>query len=114
MRKLFFVHWNGLEALTLAEPLANHGFDVVIHTEPGKKVESGVEPIDVAVVSLDRLPSHGRAMADWLITSKKTRVVFVSGDPCKLEQVSTLFPTMQTCDWDELMAVLLSPMLVHE
>ncbi len=47
------------------------------------------------VISLDRLPSHGRAVAEWWVESKQRRakpLVFVGGQPDQVAIVRSKLP----------------------
>ena len=63
MSRLFYVHWNEEECRVHACQLESAGHAVDIHwsTQNHTKIEPG---IDGLVISLDRLPSHGRAVAE--------------------------------------------------
>jgi hypothetical protein len=50
---------------------------------------------DVVIIDLSRLPSHGREVAVWLRGRKATRhvpLIFVDGEPEKVERVRELLP----------------------
>ncbi len=50
---------------------------------------------DAVVISLDRLPSHGRAFAEWFRETKSRRctpIVFEGGKPDKVEVAREWFP----------------------
>jgi hypothetical protein len=64
---------------------------------------------EAVVISLDRLPAHGRAVAEWLWEAKKRRqirLIFAGGQPEKVEVAREKFPEAQFASWEELPAVL--------
>ncbi len=64
---------------------------------------------DVMVVSLDRLPSHGRAYAGWLWEAKKRQhipLVFAGGQPDKVAVARDLFPKAIFCATQEVPKVV--------
>ena len=63
MARIFYLHWNRPEAEARAAELATADHMVTCHWNTGE-VPQMREPLPEAVViSLDRLPSHGRAAA---------------------------------------------------
>jgi hypothetical protein len=104
MSRIVLVHWHAAEARELAEPLRRAGHTVVCHSEPGGKSLDKVKkkPPEVFVVSLDRLPSHGRYLGMWLRQQKSTRhipLVFAGGDPAKTQRVREVLPDAVYTDW---------------
>ncbi len=83
MAKILYVHWNEAEAAAHAEMLAASGHEVVVHASTDGKFSNEWLP-DALVISLDRLPSHGRAVAEWFWEAKKRRhipIIFTGGKP---------------------------------
>ena len=63
-----------------------------------------VKPPAAIVIDLDRLPSHGHALAAHLRQSKATRcipIVFVGGLPEKVERVRAELPDATYADWKQ-------------
>jgi hypothetical protein len=61
------------------------------------------------VISLERLPSHGRAVAQWLWGAQYRRaipIVFVGGSPDRIERARTQFGDAVFCGEHELAAVV--------
>ena len=109
MARVFVLHWNQAEAEERAEPLRRAGHSVSIHwsaaSAPGLK---GSLP-DIAVISLDRLPSHGRAVAEWLWEAKKRRhipIVFAGGVSTKVEATRQQFPLATYCPTESIAVVV--------
>jgi glutaredoxin len=95
MARIFLVHWNESELCDLAAPLLTAGHDAERHFAVDKAPSWDGFEVDVAVISLDRLPSHGREIADWIGSAKKRRhvpVVFVGGKPEKVAETRARFP----------------------
>lgn len=108
MGDVFYVHWNREEAEDRARALAAAGHEVRLHwsTEEGAKIDPLPEAL---VVSLDRLPSHGRSVAEWMWEAKKRRhvpIVFAGGKPDKVAAAKKQFPQAVFCDSDRVAAAL--------
>jgi hypothetical protein len=100
MATVFLVHWNEAEAKGMAEPLRAAGNEVRLHwrTDASAPLKDALP--DVVVISLERLPSHGRAIAEWLWEAKKRQhipVVFAGGLPEKVEATRMKFPQAVFC-----------------
>lgn len=99
MARLFYVHWNKDEALATVRALRAAGHVVHYHwdTETGPRTWKDLEanPPDAIVVSLERLPSHGRRVAMVVRERKKMRgvpVVFVDGAQERVAKRRAEFP----------------------
>jgi hypothetical protein len=71
--------------------------------------EVKANPPTAVVISLRRLPSHGREVADVLWYTKWGRaipIVFFDGQPDKVEATRAKFPAARFVDWAELPALL--------
>lgn len=101
MARLFYVHWNKAEALETVRRLRDAGHTVVHHysTEEGagadawKQIKS--RPPDALVISLVRLPSHGRRIAAVTLETKRLRdvpIAFVDGEIEKVKVAKAQFP----------------------
>ena len=101
MARVFYVHWNREEALATVRDLREAGHTVLCHysTEEGagadawKKIKA--RPPDAIVVSLTRLPSHGRRIAVVTLETRKLAdvpVVFVDGEAEKVKTARQQFP----------------------
>lgn len=99
MARLYYVHWNEEECRAHARDLESAGHEVECHGSQDAHAKIGDE-IDVLVVSLDRLPSHGRAIAEWFWEAKKRRVkplIFVGGEREKVADAKKKFPSAVFC-----------------
>jgi hypothetical protein len=99
MARLFYLHWNKDEVLERVEPLRAVGHVVSCHssTDVPPKITA---PPDVFIVSLARLPSHGRAFAQWTRERKDMRevpLVFVDGTEEKVQAAREKFPGAVFC-----------------
>lgn len=109
MKKIFYTHWHEAEAAERIKPLLAAGYPVHTHwqTESGTNLK---EPFpEVFVVSLDRLPSHGRAIADWVIGAKKRQhlpLIFEGGQPDKVAATQAKFPQALYCASGQVLDVL--------
>ena len=115
MARIFYVHWNRDEALAASRQLRGDGHTVVCHhsTQEGagadawKKIKA--RPPDAIVVSLTRLPSHGRRIAAVTLETKKLAdvpIVFVDGDPEKVKVARERFPKARFTTSPKLASVL--------
>jgi hypothetical protein len=98
---VFYVHWNEAEARERALGLRQSKFRVRVHwkTESPPRFRSGALP-DVFVISLDRLPSHGRAIAEWVWEAKsryQIPIIFAGGAADKVNATRARFPGASYC-----------------
>lgn len=114
MARIHYVHWHEGEAAARGAELTAAGHTVQIHSQGGEHSEL-IDPLpDALVISLDRLPSHGRAVAEWFIAAKNRRgipVLFVGGAPEKVEATRARFPAATYGEATEV-ATLLESVLV--
>ncbi len=109
MKTIFYVHWHEAEASERIKPLLAAGYAVHAHwqTESGANLK---EPLpDVFVISLDRLPSHGRAIAGWLVEAKKRQhlpLIFAGGQPDKVAATQAKFPQALYCASGQVLDVI--------
>lgn len=104
MPKIRLVHWNATEAKEGARKLRALGFQVA-YEEPNfptflKEVQQ-MEPVAV-VIDLSRMPSNGLAAGLSMRERKTTReipLVFVAGQPQKVERVRKLLPDAEYTTW---------------
>lgn len=113
-RRLILVHWHIDEWEELAAPLRRAGWTVVsLDGARGLKRAdpAGSRPAAV-VISLRRLPSHGREVADAIWYPKwareAIRIVFVDGDAEAVAKTKHRFPTAAFCADADLPRVLRS------
>jgi hypothetical protein len=104
MARIYLIHWNADEIRARADRLREHGHDVECEAASGAAIGPSLRtnPPDVVVIDLGRLPSHGKHMAVWLREHKATRhvpIVFVDGDPAKVEGVRQTFPDAAYTTW---------------
>lgn len=82
--RLFLIHWDAVEADALAAPLRQDGWEVEVESSDGARAGKAIiaSPPDAVVVSLARMPAHGRETVAFLKGTKTTRelpVIFVGG-----------------------------------
>lgn len=97
MPRVRLCHWRESEAAPLIEVLRKAGYTV---DYPGDKANGSYrtlreKPAFAVVIDLTRLPSHGRWVAAEIRSTKSIRhipIVFVDGDPEKVEQIRKEIP----------------------
>ena len=100
MARIFYVHWNESEASERMAPMADAGHEVRGHWSTDSSPSLKSELPDAVVISLDRLPSHGRAVAEWFREAKSRRhipIVFEGGKSDKVSVARERFPEALFC-----------------
>lgn len=108
MSNIFYIHWNEAECAQHMRDIGSAGHTVTCHWSTQAHAKIG-EPLGALVISLERLPSHGRAVADGFWAAKKrqaTPIVFVGGEPSKVDAIREKFPRALFCTRERLMDVL--------
>ena len=103
MARVLYVHWQADELKKRAALFIDAGHDLLGHHSTETHLQTGDFAPDFIVISLDRLPSHGRAIAEWFRESKKRRViplVFVGGAAEKVAATREKFPDARFCSGD--------------
>ena len=95
--RIFLFHWHAAEAELHAEQLRDWGWRVDLEAEDGARGSKALiaDPPDVIVINHTRLPSHGRATADYLAQQKVTQaipIVFVGGEYDALQKTRAKLP----------------------
>ena len=109
--QVILLHWNADECLELSGPLRKGGWDVqeISSTDNLKLKDLRANPPTAVVISLRRLPSHGREVADALWYTKWGRaipLVFFDGEPEKVEPTRAKFPAATFVGYDDLLQSL--------
>jgi CheY-like chemotaxis protein len=113
MRNVKLILWNSEEAQDRALMLTAAGYRIDATIPSGSKSIRllGENPPDAVVVDLSRLPSQGRDIALLLRQYKQTRnipLVFVDGDPIKVERIKNLLPDAVFARWTNILSSLRS------
>jgi hypothetical protein len=108
--RVLLLHWKQEEIASLTGRI--HGFEILPYV-PGKGAGMkglAAEPVpDVLLISLERQPSNGHAVAHVYHQRKATRhvpVVFAGGDPVKVAKIRAALPWARFCGWDTVSQVL--------
>ncbi|MDP9022712.1 MAG: hypothetical protein M3N57_08460 [Actinomycetota bacterium] len=106
--RIYLVHWNADEAEQLAGDLRTQGHDVAVEAEDGARAAHRIfeDPPDAVVISLRRLPSHGRDVAVHVRSRSDAPIIFVDGDPEKVDATADAVPDAVHVSWDELSSQL--------
>jgi hypothetical protein len=109
MKRIFYVHWHEAELRERIQPLLAAGYEVLAHSDTGNTAKIAEPYPDAFVISLDRLPSHGRAIAEWVWEAKKRQhlpIIFAGGQPEKVAATKAKFPRARFCGNEEVLGVL--------
>ena len=111
MARLRLFHWKAQEAQPLIKVLRAAGHQVAYDEKIAAGLFSKIRaaPPDAFVISLARLPSHGREVAAFLRHSKSTRhipIVFVGGEPEKVSDIRRRMPDAAYTALDRLVPVI--------
>lgn len=109
--RVLLIHWHETEAQERAEPLRAAGWEVDVESADGAAAAQRAQaaPPDAVVVSLARLPSHGRETARFLrehSSQGELPIVFVDGDPETVAEVRSRVPDTAATSAEELPKVL--------
>ena len=102
---VFYLHFNEEELNQRILKLTGKGYDVRPHSSTEEAAKWTDYIPDIVVISLDRLPSHGRAYADWIWEAKKRQnipIIFSGGKPGKVEPILAKFPQAIYCTTEKL------------
>lgn len=109
MAKVFYVHWHQAEAEAEVSRLREAGHEVEVHWSSSDHMRWGDAAPGVVVISLDRLPSHGRQIAEWIWEAKKRQsipIVFAGGQPDKVAAAREQFRHAHFCGREEIPEVV--------
>ena len=108
MARVRLIHWNLDEAAALGESLEKAGH-AVEPTDASDLKRLARRPPDIFVISLDRLPSHGREVGLALRESKKTRhipLLFAGGADAKVAKIKAALPDAVYTPWSRVRGAL--------
>lgn len=114
MARVQLFHWNVREGEARAQTLSAAGHDVRfepmgISPELFRRIKA--DPPDAFVIDLSRSPTTGRDVAIGIREAKTTRlvpIVFVEGDPAKVDRIRQLLPDATYTSWRRLRGSLRS------
>jgi hypothetical protein len=111
MQVIRLIHWNADEAAERAERLRAASFEVNHELPGGARFlkDLGQDPPAAIAIDLSRLPSQGRDLALMIRKRKDTRgipLVFVGGEPEKVERVRGLLPDAVYTSWARIGSAL--------
>jgi hypothetical protein len=92
---IFYLHWNEQELKQRIAALKELKLTIHSHWSTEDKAKWSESLPDIFIISLERLPSHGRQYAEWLWEAKKRQhipIIFVDGKPDKIEATKVKFP----------------------
>src|SRR5579871_1687389 len=95
MPRVRIFHWKAAEAGPLLKALRQAGYEIDYDESPASYRAARLNPPDIFVIDMTRLPAAGREVAIAMRGLKKTRmipVVFVDGEPEKVEATRRLLP----------------------
>jgi DNA-binding response OmpR family regulator len=103
--RIIYIHWDEAEARARVAGMQDAGYQVRVHATSGENLKLSDFKPDALVISLDRLPSHGRKVAEWFWKPKgrrKVPIVFAGGAPEKVSVIRGFFPDAVYCGPDQL------------
>jgi CheY-like chemotaxis protein len=111
MHKVKLIHWNAEEAEQRALILQSYGYIVDLNLDSGIKILKSLteDPPAAIIIDLSRLPSQGRDFALLVRKRKGSRyipLIFVDGDPGKVDGVKELLPDAWYTTWDQISETL--------
>jgi hypothetical protein len=110
MTRITYVHYDAAGAAPVVAALRKAGHAVRTVTSGEESPGRAFDPLPQAVVvSLAKLPSHGRAIVEWLWEAKYRQVipvVFVDGAPDKVAVARRQFPAARFGAGEALPALL--------
>lgn len=109
MKSLFYLHWDEQELKDRIKSVKGLGLKIHSHWSTKETVKWGDTLPDIFIISLDKLPSHGRQYAQWLWEAKKRQhipLIFIDGKPDKVEQTREKFPKAIYCNSDKLVTTI--------
>ncbi|HET6204940.1 MAG TPA: hypothetical protein VFI25_19285 [Planctomycetota bacterium] len=115
MARVVYVHWNEEEGKPAVRALRGEGHAVLFHwtqiadADAWRRMKESLP--EAMVISLARLPSHGRRVAEWFWEAEYRRavpVLFVGGAPEKVALVKKRFPEAVFTSGERLLADLAS------
>ena len=106
---IVLIHWQPEELETMAAELRAAGCSVRGVSDVNALDMAGLRaaPPAAVVISLRRLPSHGREVADALCSTQWGRaipIVFADGAPDKVEALRARFAAASFLRWTEIVA----------
>lgn len=109
MADIIYLHWHAGEAAAHVRPLKAAGHRVRTLASVDAAADFITSSPDALVISLDRLPSHGQAVAAVFWEAKKrhqTPIVFVGGATDKVRAAQAKFKTAIFCHRNQLTDVV--------
>ncbi|MCW5946021.1 MAG: response regulator transcription factor [Fimbriimonadales bacterium] len=109
MANVYIVHWDQSEIESLAIPLTREGHSVRTQWNPNVFDRWVNYRPDLVIISLERLPSHGRSVAEWIWESESRRsipIIFVGGAPDKVNVAKKKFPNAVFVPIEKLPAMI--------
>jgi hypothetical protein len=107
MQRIKLIHWKTEEIEDKANKLQAAGYEVDSNLSGGSQLfrQIGENPPAAVVIDLSRLPSQGRDFALMIRKRKTSRhvpLVFVGGDPQKVDGIKELLPDASYTSWEEI------------
>ena len=113
MARVLLVHWNEDEAKERSVRLSKAGVEVAGIAWTGGGVTKALKrcaPVGAIVISLERLPSYGRIIGEFLRQTKSARslpLIYIEcPDPGKVEKVKASLPDAQFTNWKGIAAAV--------
>ncbi|HLO97208.1 MAG TPA: hypothetical protein VK171_01325 [Fimbriimonas sp.] len=102
---VFYIHFHAMELEERMAAMTARGWTVRGHSTVGERALIGDPLPDALLLSLDRVPSHSYAYADWFWQAKKRQsipIVFIGGTEKTVESARTRYPDAHFSSFEEL------------
>ena len=107
--KVFYLQYSEAEAKARKKLLEEGGHAVLAHWSTETGPNFGEKMPDAVIISLENLPSHGRAVAEWFWEAKKRQhipIIFVGGLSEKVTIAKKQFPKAKFCKPERLVEIV--------
>ncbi|MCB0819780.1 MAG: hypothetical protein KDC13_04085 [Bacteroidetes bacterium] len=106
---IIFIHFNEIEAMQLLERYFPAKAEVQVHFSTHETLKPQTKNLSAVVISLERLPSHGKQCAMYYRSSaarRKIPLIFAGGKSEKVDAYRELFSDAFFCNFEGLCELL--------
>lgn len=102
---IIFIHFNEIEAFKLVQEWFPDNLEIQVHSSTVESLKPKFSNPAAVVISLERLPSHGKQYSLYFRSSaarRKIPLIFTGGKPEKIEIYRELFTDAFFCNFEGL------------